>query len=40
MQSFFVDNRAFVRAGNDMSEWFPVNVGLIQGGLCDVSMVV
>ena len=27
-----------VRVGMDVSEWFPVNVGL--RGLCDVSMVV
>ena len=26
--SFYVDSRAFVRVGNDMSEWFTVNVGL------------
>ena len=31
MQSFYVDSRAFVRVGNDVSEWFPVNVGLRQG---------
>ena len=28
MQSFYVDSRASVRVGNDVSEWFPVNVGL------------
>ena len=38
VQSFYVDSRACVRVGNDVSEWFPVNVGLRQG--CDVSMVV
>ena len=32
--SFFED-RACVREGNDVSEWFPVNVGLRQG--CVVS---
>ena len=28
VQSFNVDSRACVRVGNDVSEWFPVNVGL------------
>ena len=27
---FYVDSRACVRVGNDVSEWFPVNVGLRQ----------
>ena len=45
VQSFYVDNRACVRLGNDVGAWFPVNGGLRQGiwiktGLCDVSMVV
>ena len=31
MQSFYVDSRTCVRVGNDVSEWFPVNVGLRQG---------
>ena len=31
VQSFYVDSRACVRMGNDVSEWFPVNVGLRQG---------
>ena len=31
MQSFYVDSKACVRVGNDVSEWFPVNVGLRQG---------
>ena len=31
VQSFYVDSRAYVRVGNDVSEWFPVNVGLRQG---------
>ena len=31
VQRFYVDSRACVRVGNDMSEWFPVNVGLGQG---------
>ena len=30
VQSFYVDSRACVRVGNDVSEWFPVNVGLRQ----------
>ena len=39
VQSFYVDSRACVRVGNDVGEWFPVNVG-INTGQCDVSMVV
>ena len=31
VQSFYADSRAGVRVGNDVSEWFPVNVGLRQG---------
>ena len=31
VQSFYVDSRACVRVGNDVSEWFPVNAGLRQG---------
>ena len=31
VQSFYVDSRACVRLENDVSEWFPVNVGLRQG---------
>ena len=31
VQSFYVDSRACVRVGNDVSEWFPVNVGLREG---------
>ena len=31
VQSFHVDSRASIRVGNDVSEWFPVNVGLRQG---------
>ena len=31
VQSFYIDNRARVQVGNDVSEWFPVNVGLRQG---------
>ena len=31
VQSFYVDSRSCVQVGNDVSEWFPVNVGLRQG---------
>ena len=31
VQSFYLDSRACVWVGNDVSEWFPVNVGLRQG---------
>ena len=31
VQSFYVDSRAWVRVGIDVSEWFPVNVGLRLG---------
>ena len=31
VQRFYVDSRACVRVGNDVSEWFPVNVGLRHG---------
>ena len=31
MQSFYVDSRACVWMGKDVSELFPVNVGLRQG---------
>ena len=31
VQSFYVNSRACVRLGNDVSEWFLVNVGLRQG---------
>ena len=31
MQSFYVDSRAYVLVGNEVNEWFPVNVGLRQG---------
>ena len=31
VQSFYIDSRACVRVGNDVSEWFQVNVGLRQG---------
>ena len=38
VQNFYIDSRACVRVGNDVSEWFPVNVGL-RPWLCDVPMV-
>ena len=31
VQSFYVDSTSCVRVGNDVSEWFPINVGLRQG---------
>ena len=31
VQSFYIDSRVCVWVGNDVSEWFPVNVGLRQG---------
>ena len=31
VQSFYVDSRACVLVRNDVSEWFPVNVGLRKG---------
>ena len=31
VQSLYADSRACVRVGNEMSEWFPVKVGLRQG---------
>ena len=31
VQSFYVDSRACVQVGMDVSEWIPVNVGLRQG---------
>ena len=31
VQGFYVDSMACVRVGNDVSMWFPVNVGLRQG---------
>ena len=33
VQSFYVERRTSVRVGNDVSEWFPVNVGLRQGSV-------
>ena len=31
LQSFYLDSRTCVWVGNDVSEWFQVNVGLRQG---------
>ena len=31
VQSFYIDSRASVGVGNDVSHWFTVNVGLRQG---------
>ena len=39
VQNIYVDSKACVRVGNNVSEWFSVNVGF-KTGLCDVSMVV
>ena len=35
MRNFYIDSRACVWVGNDVSEWFPVNVGL--GHCCVMS---
>ena len=40
VQCFYVDSRTCVLAGNDGSEWFPVNVGLRHGCVMSPSMVV
>ena len=42
--SFYIDSRVCVREGNEVSEWFPFNVGLRQGcemspWLCNVGLV-
>ena len=31
VQNFYLDSRAGVHVGNDVSKWFPVNVGLRLG---------
>ena len=31
VQSFYIDSRACVLVGNEVSEWFPVNIGLRRG---------
>ena len=33
VQSFYIDSGACVLVGNDVSEWFLVNVGLRQGSV-------
>ena len=38
VQSFNVDIRACVRVGNDVSDWFPANVRLRQGGVMSPSL--
>ena len=43
VQRFYIDSRACVRVGNDVSEWFPFNVEVRQGcvmspWLCNVYM--
>ena len=38
VQSFYVDSRVCVRVGNDLSEWFPVNVGIRQGCVMSSSL--
>ena len=41
VQSCYEDSRAWVRVGNNVSEWFPVNVGLLrQGCVMSPCMVV
>ena len=38
VQRFYVDSRACVRVGNDLSEWFQVNGGLRQCGVISPSL--
>ena len=38
MKSLFVGSKACVRVGNEVSEWFPVRVGLRR--VCDVAVAV
>ena len=33
VHSFYANSRACVRVGNDVNEWFPINVGLRQGSV-------
>ena len=35
MKSLYVGSKACVRVGNEVSEWFPVRVGM-----CDVAVAV
>ena len=39
VQSFYVDSRVCVWVGNDVSEWFPVNIGLRQDCVMYIRMV-
>ncbi len=38
VRSFYVNSRACVRVGNDVGDWFPVQVGLQQ--MFDVTLAV
>ena len=38
VQSFYVDGRASVREGINVSEWFPVNVRVRQGCVMSSSL--
>ena len=40
MQRFYIDSRACVRERNDVSEWFPVNVGLRQGRVMSTCLFI
>ena len=40
MQRFYIDCRACVRERNDVSEWFPVNVGLRQGRVMSTCLFI
>ena len=33
VQSFYADSSSYFLVGNEVTEWFPVNVGLRQGFL-------
>ena len=39
MKSLHVGSKACVRVGNEVSEWFPVRVGL-ETGMCYVTVAV
>ena len=38
VKSFYVGSKACARVGNEVSEWFPVRVGLRR--MCDVTVAV
>ena len=40
VQSFYIDSRAYVPVGNDVSKWFLVNVGFRQGCVMPPSWLV